>query len=51
VNVGDSIIVWDGWVTYWSSHCPDQNVTFMWPADYGDVYLQKDGYMHDSTGE
>ncbi|KAN0075850.1 hypothetical protein V8E54_007120 [Elaphomyces granulatus] len=50
VKVGDSVGIWDGWVTYWSSHCPDQTATFMWPADYGDVYLQKDGYMHDSTG-
>lgn len=23
----------------------------MWPAEYGDVYLKSDGYLHDAAGK
>jgi len=50
-KVGTSIGVFDGWVKFWSSSCPNVEATFMWEASYGDVYLKSDGYLHDSSGK
>ncbi|KAF2261270.1 hypothetical protein CC78DRAFT_608635 [Lojkania enalia] len=46
---GSYTAVWDGWVNYWTSACPNAVGAFMWPASYGDVYLKSDGYLHDGS--
>ncbi|KAI9762265.1 MAG: hypothetical protein M1840_001444 [Geoglossum simile] len=50
VKKGDRVGVFDGWVTYWTSQCSGEQTTFLWEESYGDVYLEADGYMHDSGG-
>ncbi|KAF2116993.1 hypothetical protein BDV96DRAFT_17027 [Lophiotrema nucula] len=47
---GSYTVVFDGWLNYWSADCPNQVASFMWPMEYGDVYLQSDGYLHDAGG-
>ncbi|KAI9761719.1 MAG: hypothetical protein M1840_001723 [Geoglossum simile] len=51
VKKGDTVGVFDGWVTYWTSQCAGEEATFVWEESYGDVYLEADGYMHDSGGK
>ncbi|KAI9765020.1 MAG: hypothetical protein M1840_007845 [Geoglossum simile] len=50
VKKGDTVGVFDGWVTYWTDECPGATATFVWEESYGDVFLAADGYMHDSGG-
>ncbi|KAI9761710.1 MAG: hypothetical protein M1840_001714 [Geoglossum simile] len=50
VKKGDTVGVFDGWVTYWTSVCSGEQTTFVWEESYGDVYLEADGYLHDSGG-
>ncbi|KAI9763238.1 MAG: hypothetical protein M1840_000813 [Geoglossum simile] len=51
VKKGDTVGVLDGWVTYWTSECPGQTATLLWEETYGDVFLEADGYMHDTAGK
>ncbi|KAI9770836.1 MAG: hypothetical protein M1839_003031 [Geoglossum umbratile] len=48
---GSYTSVFDGWLKYISSSCPNTETNFMWPASYGDVYLKPDGYLHDGQSK
>ncbi|KAI9763098.1 MAG: hypothetical protein M1840_000910 [Geoglossum simile] len=50
VKKGDTVGVFDGWVTYWTDQCPGATATFVWEESYGDVFLEADGYLHDGGG-
>ncbi|KAI9761721.1 MAG: hypothetical protein M1840_001725, partial [Geoglossum simile] len=47
VKKGDTVGVFDGWVTYWTDQCPGAIATLVWEESYGDVSLEADGYLHD----
>jgi hypothetical protein len=49
---GQSQTLGGGWGFFWiSGHCSDNSAAFTWPTNYGDVYIQTDGYLHDASGK